>query len=155
MATQKGWPPFVPGYFGPYSLPPRRKSAILDLKDKRDGNDAYGPGNARWAEGSWPLPYHTLYFDPQVQGDWIHFERYMAPGQMVRRRWPQDPMEEMRFPDKDIASPDYLDRKNYRGYHYLTNYTTRHVVGDPGAPWNKKGEFAYQSWATVLPNVDI
>lgn len=155
MATQKGWPPFVPGYFGPFSLPPRRKSAILDLKDKRCGTDAKEPGNPRWAEGSWPLPYHTLYFDPQVQGDWIHFERFMPPGQMVRRRWPQEPLEEIRFPEREIASPEFLNRKNYRGYHYINNYTTRKIVGDPGAPWNKKGEFAYQSWATVIPNVDI
>lgn len=154
IASQKGWPPFIPGYFGPFSLPPRHKSAILDLKEKRTGKDVKC-GSGRWAEGSWPLPYHTLYFDPQVEGDWKHFERFMPPGQMVRRRWPPEPLEEIRFPERDIASPEYLNRKNYRGYHYLPNYTNRRVVGDPNAPWNKRGEFVYQSWAQVLKDVDV
>lgn len=154
MATQKGWPPFVPGYFGPFSLPPRRESAILDLKEKREGKDA-SCGNPRWAEASWPLPYHTLYFDPQVEGDWVHFEKFMPPGQMMRRLWPKEVHEDLHFPERDIASPEYLNRGNYRGYHYLPNYPTRRIVGDPNAPWNKKGEFAYQSWAEVLKNVDM
>lgn len=155
MATQKGWPPYVPGYFGPFSLLPRRKSAILDLKDKRDGRDVRC-GNPRWAEGAVPLPYHTLYFDPQTEGgDWTHFERFMPPGQMVRRRWPPVPFEEIRFPERALADPSHLNRKNYRGYHFLPDYTNRRIVGDPAAPWNKKGEFAYQSWATILHNADV
>uniref|UniRef100_A0A0B6ZV38 Uncharacterized protein n=1 Tax=Arion vulgaris TaxID=1028688 RepID=A0A0B6ZV38_9EUPU len=154
IATQKGWPPHIPGYFGPFSLPPRKESAILDLKEKRYGKDAKC-GNPRWAEASLPLPYHTLYFDPQVEGDWTHFSRFMPPGQMVRKRWPQDNLEEIRFPERDIASPEYLNRKNYCGYYFQPAYSTRHIVGDPNAPWNKKGEFAYQSWSQILKDVDI
>ncbi|XP_005106132.1 uncharacterized protein LOC101863927 isoform X1 [Aplysia californica] len=154
LATQKGWPPYMPGYFGPYSLPPRKPSAILDLRDKRYGKEAR-VGNPRWAEGSWPLPYHTLYFDPQTEGDWKHFERFMPPGQMVRRRWPQEPLEEIRFPERGLADPSHLNRKNYRGYHFLPNYSRRYVVGDPRAPWNKAGDFTYTSWSTVLQQADF
>lgn len=154
MATQKGWPPHVPGYFGPFSLPPRRISPILDLKDKRDGKEAR-VGNPRWAEGSWPLPYHTLYFDPKVSGDWTHFERFMPPGQMVRRSWPQESLEEVRFPERDLACPNHMNRKNYRGYHFLPDYNRRYVVGDKKAPWNKGGDFTYTSWATILEKCDF
>jgi len=153
LASQKGWPPYCPGYFGPWSLPPRKPSAILDLRDKRYGKDAK-VGNARFAEHSTPLPYHTLYFDPQTEGDWVHFSRFMPPGQMVRRRWP-DTDAEKRFPEQDVADPCFLNRKNYRGYHYMPNYSRRYVVGDKNAPWNKAGDFTYTSWSTVLQQADF
>lgn len=154
LATQKGWPPYMPGYFGPFSLPPRKPSAILDLRDKRYGKEAR-VGNPRWAEGATPLPYHSLYFDAQTEGDWTHFERFMPPGQMVRRKWPAEPLEGIRFPERGLADPSHLDRKNYRGYHFLPNYSRRYVVGDKKAPWNKSGDFAYTSWSTVLQQADF
>ena len=51
-----------------------------------------------------------------------------------------------------VAAPNYINRVNYRGYHFLPEYTRRRVVGDPGAPWNKDGELAYKSYAAVVPN---
>lgn len=149
IATQKGWPPYMPGYFGPFSLPPSKPSAILDLRDKRYGKEVR-VGNPRFAERANPAPYHSLSFDSQTQGDWsAHFERFMPPGRMVRGRRPAQPLAETIFPERALGN-----RKNYGGYHFLPNYERRYVVGDKNAPWNKSGDFTYKTWASVVQQAD-